>query len=104
MRERPASGVERIITMGAVGWVDPGPLVEALALGPSSGRDPPPGPPGQLRGQLVGADRAGVGRDAPVAGDREHIADLLGLALGAQAGVGAVDLVAGQPPRRGARA
>jgi hypothetical protein len=35
--------------------------------------------------------------DAVVAGDRQHVADLSGFQLGPQFGVGAVDLVAGDP-------
>ena len=59
-----------------------------------------PGSPGQPGGQLVGADRAGSGRDAAIAADGQHVADRLASQFGTQAGVGAVDLVTGHPAGR----
>jgi hypothetical protein len=52
--------------------------------------------PEQGIGTLGGATEG----HAMVAGDRQHIADLASLQLGAQPGVGAVDLVTGDPGRR----
>jgi hypothetical protein len=52
--------------------------------------------------QGVGALGGATGPDRVVAGDRQHVADLAGLQRGAQGGVGAVDLVAGDPGGRDA--
>jgi hypothetical protein len=52
--------------------------------------------------QGVGAVGIPAGDHAMIAGDRQHVADAAGLELGAQGGVGAVGLVAGDPGGRDA--
>jgi hypothetical protein len=46
---------------------------------------------------LIGPEPAGRGGDFAVAADGQHIPDTAGLQLGAQTGIGAVDLVTGHP-------
>ena len=72
-QQRPTLRVQRVggVAMRGAGVFDPRPVVVALALRTRPGREPLPGPAWQPGGQLVGAD--GVGRDVPVAADRERV-------------------------------
>src|SRR5207237_430745 len=76
--------------------VDPGPVVVARALGPTTRTIALPHATRQVGGDLVeSAADAPVHGDAVVAGHREHIAQAQGLDPLAQGRVVAVDLVSG---------
>ena len=76
------------------------PVVVALSLRARPSAEPLPGMFRQARGDLVGAQQPGPGRDAAVAADAQHVPDPVGLQFGAQHRVGAVYLVTSDPPRR----
>jgi hypothetical protein len=76
------------------------PVVVAVALGALAARQLLPGPRRDMPEQGIGTLGGATEWHAMVAGDRQHIADLASLQLGAQPGVGAVDLVTGDPGRR----
>jgi hypothetical protein len=73
------------------------PVVVAVALGALAARHLLPRPRRAMPEEGVGTLGGATEGNAVVAGDRQHIADLAGLQLGPQPGVGAVDLIAGHP-------
>jgi hypothetical protein len=80
-----------------------GPVVPAAALGAVPAAQPRPGSLRQRRRQGAGTAAARGRRDDVVAGDRQHVADLLFLKEGAQRPVVAVGLVGRDPGERDAR-
>jgi len=82
----------------------PGPVVVAVPLGARTGRVALPGPAGQAGGEFPGLAGARGGGDRVAGGHRQHITNPAGLQVSAQARVGAVHLIAGDPGGRNARA
>ena len=78
--------------------VTPDPVVVAGARGALACRLPLPGTPRQGPGDGVSALRAGGGADLVAAGDGQCVPGAVVLQFAAQPGIGAVDLVAGDPP------
>ena len=76
------------------------PVVVAVALGAPAGRHALPCPRWDMGDQGVGGAGGATEADRVVAGHRRHVADASALQLGPQLGVGAVDLVTGDPGRR----
>src|SRR5215203_2219060 len=76
------------------------PVVQAVALGAPAARHLLPRPRRDLGEQAVGAVSGAAEGHMVIAGDRQDISDSSSLQRSAQLGVGAVDLVAGDPGRR----
>jgi site-specific DNA recombinase len=81
----------------AVVQADECPVVQAVAFGAPAARHLLPCPRWDALEQGVGTVGGAAAADRMVAGHRQHVADVAGLQLGPQPGVGAVDLVAGTP-------
>ncbi len=81
--------------------VDPGPGVPALAFAAGAGGADLPRPRRYRSGEDLDAGGSGVDRDAPVRGDLHHVSQSQRAEGAPQLGVGAVHLIAGDPPRRG---
>jgi hypothetical protein len=81
----------------------PGPVVVAVPLGALARGVALPGPAGQAGGELAGLAGARAGGDLAGGGHRQHVTGLAAFQVSAQARVGAVHLIAGDPGRRGAR-
>ena len=78
----------------------PRPRVQPRAVRSGAGGVALPGARRDQGGQRVDADRAGVGGDAPVGRDRQHVAQPVIADGGPQPRVGAVHFVAGHPRGR----
>ncbi len=87
--------------VGVFGQVDPGPGVPALAFAAGAGGADLPRPRRYRSGEDLDAGGSGVDRDAPVRGDLHHVSQSQRAEGAPQLGVGAVHLIAGDPPRRG---
>jgi hypothetical protein len=101
----PAVAADQQVAVARPAGVDacPGPVVIPVALDASPGRAALPGLAGQAGGELAG--RAGACRGGhPVAGGHgQHIPHLAAFQVSAQARIGAVHLIGGDPRGRSAR-
>ena len=78
----------------------PGPVVEAVALGALAGGVALPGAAGQTGGELAGLAGTRGGGHPVGGGHRQHVPHLTAFQVSAQAWVGAVHLIAGDPGGR----
>lgn len=87
---------------GIGGGGDPGPQVVTRSFRAGPATVGLPRGARQPAGQLIYPDAGAAGVDAhpPVAADGQDVADTAGFEIAAQAGIGAVHLVAGHPPGR----
>ena len=81
----------------------PGPVVIPVALGALAGGVALPRPAGQADGELAGLARARGGGHPVAGGHRQHVTDPAAFQVSAQARVGAIHLIAGDPGGRGPR-